>query len=227
MSVVNIVHGSNAVHMFTDAGLFAADGSVTALLHKAHPVPHLGAVFSSRGSYWFMQKIVTAISHHFSTFDEMIAGVRALFVSQYERHAEAIAAADAGEFELWICGWSSARARPESYGISSRNLQLAVHGVEAPAWALQQVGDMVLPRDGRFRQRLAAHPTNSIEELGIAIAECQRQLRGFTPSGVEVTGIAGFIQATTVTSDGITTKILRRWPDQVGQFVSPSPEIFA
>lgn len=220
MPVVNILNTGDAVHMFTDGGAFAQDGTLADIINKAHHLPHLHAVITSRGSYWFMNRMVSAIIERFTGFEELVSGISTLFREQYERHADTIAESEIS-FEIWICGWSSERNRPESYGLRSHGLTHAVHGVDAAPWMLASVHNMNLPWDWDCATRLAGQPIETVEDCGVAIAESQRQFRGVSPNGIEVTGIAGFIQQSTVTRDGVASKILKRWPDKVGELVSP------
>ncbi|MGX1786135.1 hypothetical protein ACWIGM_05320 [Bosea sp. NPDC055332] len=211
--------------MYTDAGLFTNDGTVSAILSKAYCLPHLCAVISSRGSCYFANQLILAINHSFSTFEGLIGGLSAVFRTQYETHESTIALAGAS-FELWLAGWSHVRKAPESYAIASHGLTVHHHGVSAAPWEITRLNNRsIVPRDAKFDRRLAAYSIETPEELGIAVAECQRQLRGTTPHGVEITGLAGFIQHSTVNRDGISTRILKRFPDEVGKHVAPSPEI--
>lgn len=223
MSVVNIIHTPEAVHLFSDGGLFSSDGSVSAILSKAYCLPHLNAVISSRGSCYFANQLVLTINRTFSSFEALVADLPELFRAQYEKHEAVIAEAGAA-FELWFIGWSHERGGPESYAISSHGLTARQHGVDAVPWEIVRLGSCsIVPCDVDFGRRLAARSTNTQEELGIAIAECQRQLRGKNPFGHEITGLAGFIQQSTVSQNGIFTKILKRFPDEIGKPVTPSP----
>lgn len=126
MSVVNIVCGADATHMYTDGGLFSKDGSVSAILCKADCLPHLNTVLSSRGSLFFANQLALTINHTFFSYEGLITGLPQLFRQQYERHRDTIEKAGAS-FELWLAGWSPELGRPEAWAISSHGLCAVRH----------------------------------------------------------------------------------------------------
>ena len=102
------------------------------------------------------------------------------------------------------------------------------------------VGDIVVPPEMYMRVRPKAGAVvvvNIVPESlatfdpfthGVRLMEAQRRVvgamdNGAGKNGVTGHGVGGFAQLTTLQRDGIiTTRILRRWPDEVGERIEPN-----
>lgn len=211
MSVVSIINTGNAIHMLTDGGLFKR-GVVELITNKVRIFPHLKSAFAFRSSLGWWSLLIEQAGYSFESFDHVVDGITEFF----RDGLNSIAAGRQlhGE-ELWFCGWSDERERFEAYGISSHGLRQDVHGVASEPWVLTRIeGNVIVPIDPTFYQRLRAFPTNTIEETGVSIAECQRQVIWGNSHGDDEILVGGHIQLTTVTKDMISQKILRSWPDK-------------
>jgi hypothetical protein len=60
-----------------------------------------------------------------------------------------------------------------------------------------------------------------IERLALITLELQRQQKLDWADGRHLVG--GLAELATVTRGQVVTKILKRWPDQVGAFIEPAP----
>jgi hypothetical protein len=57
----------------------------------------------------------------------------------------------------------------------------------------------------------------------IAAAELQRGYREtYGPKRIETSWVGGFLQLTTVTESEISSRVIHRWPDQIGKRIRPT-----
>jgi hypothetical protein len=227
MTAINVIQRPHAIHMLTDAASYMPDGTLGMVGQKAHPVAHLSAVFSSRGPQLFMPLMSEAVFSAFSSFDEMIDGL----VERVRTAVSAIAptlalCAHGPNFDLVIAGWSTARRRPETYVLTDH----ANYGF--PAWTLKPFGALLITPwtadlDGRLKLTRAelAGKLDPVKD-GLRILEAQRFVKEIQRNETEPAyGVGGFAQLTTVTAENITTRILKRWPDPIGEKLDPTRRV--
>ena len=218
MSAVNIIRVPDAVHIFTDGASYHADGRLGAVGQKVWPLAHLNAALICRGPHLLMPSLIGRISTVFASFDELVAGIVQLAMIAFAEHKATLDCCELGpDFDLFIAGWSEARGRGESYVVCS-------HSTHVEAWSLAPLDDVALsPFNDEFglwmtanAERLAA--TDSMSEMGAEMMEAQRGIKGdHAGKGAPIHGVGGFCQWTMITPCTITTGIVRRWPDAIGE----------
>jgi hypothetical protein len=136
-------------------------------------------------------------------------------------------------FELTCVGWSDRMARPvalmattfepkdpaDIHGLSWTDGYRQFHPQAAPLAGLCPVIDssaalgrsMICPEDLE---------TMDLERDGLALIEEQRRVP-FNFEGRAAYLIGGLAELTTATKAGITRKILRQWPDRIGEPIMP------
>jgi hypothetical protein len=227
MTAINVVQRPHAIHMLTDAASYTPDGTLGAIGPKAHPVPHLNAVFSSRGPRLFMPLVGEYIFHAFASFDQMVDGLVLHVRAATEAYAPTLQrCAHGASFDLVVAGWSTARKRPETYVLTDHeNYGFA-------AWTLQPFGSLLItPWDADLAGRLKLTQAELAGKLdpvkdGLRILEAQRFVKAIQRNETEAAhGVGGFAQLTTVTAENITTRILKRWPDPIGEKLDPTRRV--
>ncbi len=113
-----------------------------------------------------------------------------------------------GRFETVVVGWSEGNGRPEANG-AFRGLfgKLPDRPRQIKCWNFY-------PWDAQERR---PEPTGDVDADAIAVMEIQRglKMRATDGPGIETSGAGGFIQRTSVTREGISIKVLKRWPEDV------------
>lgn len=213
MSAVNIIKTDDAAYLFTDAASYYADGTLGAVGQKVAILGHLNCAISCRGPAGFDDELAQAINTAFGSFDELVESF-ALVVSNYFVGRDRYARCETGpEVEVFLAGWSVSRDRPESYVVCS-------HGLNGEPWSLQPLGPVAIaPYEQALAERLGRlEPSENVIEIGIALMEQQRLVRApHAGAGPAVAGVGGFCQATVVSAFGVSTMIVKRWPDVVGE----------
>jgi hypothetical protein len=226
MSAINIFTTPKAVHVVTDGAAYLSDGTMTAVVQKAHPIAHLRMVLAARGPSILTPLLAEAVQHAFQSFDEAAEGLGEVVEEAVETYSGLLARCSIGAgFDLMMAGWSEARDCPEVYGLSS------IGQPGRPAWTLHKSGQVVFsPDDGApLMKRLEPHAaklslhTNDPLDVALLMMEAQRHVCGVQGGDRPVYGVGAFAQATTVTRDGISSRILRRWADPIGVPLQPIP----
>ncbi len=219
MSACNIITAEDAIYMFTDAANYYGDGTLGAVSQKVSILAHLNCAISCRGPRGFAEELAQAINGEFGTFDELVESF-ALAVSNFYvvGQAQYEHCTTGPEVEVFLAGWSEARARPESYVVCS-------HSLHGEAWSLIPLGPLaVAPYDADLDERCAAlEPSDDVIAMGVALMEEQRKVRGpHAGGGPSVAGVGGFCQVAIIRPQSIQTAVVRRWPDQIGELLGLS-----
>lgn len=182
-------------------------------------------VLAARGPSILTPLLAEAVQQAFRTFDAAALGLAEVIEEAVGTYGEVLGRCDIGaDFDLLMAGWSEARDCGEVYYLSS------IDRAGVPAWTLSKCGPVVLsPNDDAMTERLRPKASqldlsrNDPLAVALVIMEEQRGVAGLQGGDEPVHGVGGFAQATTVTRDGISSRILRRWADPVGVPLRPVP----
>lgn len=214
MSACNIIKTDDAVYMFTDGASYYGDGTLGAVGQKVEILAHLNCAISCRGPAGFGDELAQAINTAFGSFDELVESFAPVVSNFYFVDRDRYARCETGpEAEVFLAGWSESRDRPETYVVTS-------HSLNGEPWSLQPLGPVaVSPYDADLGARLARlQPSENVIEVGVSLMEQQRLVRApHAGAGPAVAGVGGFCQLTVVTGAGVSTMIVQRWPDVVGE----------
>ena len=144
------------------------------------------------------------LSHTFADFDAMVAGIEGAFPDMWARFLRLArdVSYQARNAQLAFAGWSNARGRCEAYLLRGGEEQEKVFS----PWKLVPVrGIMYSPPPD---EAVPFDPEHAERDL-LALIEAQQR---------DCTGVGGFCQLTTLTQDGITQRILRRWPVDIDRY---------
>jgi hypothetical protein len=218
VTAINVIKQANAVHLLTDGASWFFNGGFGPACCKAWPIPHLRAVVSGRGPRLGPLLMADFLNTAGRSYDEMKRNAAVMAQELFECHGDTFIGNPFGpKSEFVIAGWSDAHG-PDAFTISRD---------DNGAWIVTDTGAvMMAPGDATIQQvALATLPVGvtSAEAMdpardGLAMFMAQRAAR-ILADGMPVVG--AFVQLTTVTQDGISTRILERWPEEWGEPTVP------
>jgi hypothetical protein len=223
MTAINVIKQKHAVHMLTDGASWIYPGTyyLGPPVLKAWTLPHLNAVLACRGPLQSPPVLADLFSSSGArSYDELKKAATAIMgaAMSYPAYREIVSGPTGNKIELVIAGWS------ETFGPDAFVIQLK--SGSTAAWALQDIGAvMMAPSSPTIQQTvLAGMPqAGSADDMdpvhdGLAILEAQRAalIAVEKASSDGMVTVGGFAQLTTVTSGSITTRIIHRWPGEMG-----------
>jgi hypothetical protein len=208
------VCATNAVHLLSDAAATFLDSGVVAAIHCKQVPLRSGAVVTGAGSY-------AAIAG----FAELAANlgreeVREAAPELWQKVLKTLP--ERNELcILTVAGWNTTDGRPwvEAFSGDERlgfTTFVAFPSTETPDCTT------------RFLDRFVGDPDAFEPADGVALMEELRRIPRQYQCG-EYPAVGGFAQHTEITRDGVTTRVVRDWPDLTGQRISleerpwPSP----
>jgi hypothetical protein len=179
--------------MITDGAVVDAGGRVVAILSKTIALPHLGVAIALRGSLQMLT--------HLPLF-----GLAPDLAGLQERALSTVRAVD-GDAEVYVAGIDVC------FAVTALGV---VEVIETGSFALTPTNDAIY-RELDFLDERAADKVDP-EVDGLRVMDVLRRNPVQYQKGGA--GIGGFVQLTSVTNAGLTTRILRRWPDHIGAPIS-------
>ena len=223
MTAITVIRQFNAVHVLSDTGVFDEHGRLVAFTNKVWPMPHKNAVICIRG----LAPIAAAIAEIVfrvgcASYDDMRSNVRRELRSNFEAQAALFRSKGLvwGElkFDVIIAGYSES-VGPHCYAFFSYDMASV-----CLAWDEVLLGPIApLPSTDEMMARLNLPDvdTLSIERDGLRIANEQRKVAMPFDVGAPGCGLGGALQLTTITTHMITQRIIHRWPDKIGERITP------
>ncbi|CAO4155154.1 hypothetical protein LPLAFNJD_LOCUS4373 [Methylorubrum aminovorans] len=203
------VAGFGAVHVLTDGWLRGPEGQVFGTAQKVRILGHLPAVVSGRGPSELPEYFADRARWRFVSFDEAVSNMHETYTIALAQFGTANPQARARPNLILMAGWSEERGRPECWVMDS--------GSEAAG--PQQIMNTCAPLSPELIGRLVAMGLSGgmasfdPSRDGLRVMRAQRDLRFPHPvSGEKQPALGGFCQHTVITADGITTRIVERWP---------------
>lgn len=241
MTAVNYVRQRDALHFITDGAAYSPSGVLLGVTQKATAFAHLPAVFCIRGPV-AARGMLTNLTR-VATFDAMVADFELEFEREFEHCASALTDTGLPDVEMMFGGWSEAAQEFQVYMISSCDGadRIAAEQLEArqglampdAAFKLKRLEDVAAIAPNvpvseisiAYGRPLASiDDIRDIDEFGIVLLELQRaRLISNAPGLSPCCNIGGFGQVTTITRDAVSSRIICRWPDQVGEMMCPRP----
>jgi hypothetical protein len=230
MTAINVIRQANAVHILTDGIVCNPEGVICEIGPNAFALPNLPAALAIRGPTQFMPFLIHRLSRECQSLDELLKKVVPVAL---EVHLSVPMTLGYGEvrpnFDLVVAGWSYERRRPESFVVTSQERpdQLGL----TSAWQLFDLPDVLIaPSVGMAQiQSIGWRIPQSAEAFqpaidGPKLLMAQRLSKGLHASSQnrDIDSVGGFVQLTTVHSQGVVTTILHRWPDRMGQRIRQS-----
>jgi hypothetical protein len=223
MSAFSVIHTAASVLVLSDGAMVdETTGVLIGTAGKVFPLPKQNAVMVQRGSGLasFLYNKVSMMGNTFDELEMRIGDGLYGFLGDAIAKDKAVGAAWT-EFDILIAGISEKSRGPRSFIVMSFDHPL--HD-QIKAWQPFDTGPTPWLTPGTDEMLAMIDPTIfDPERDGIRIMEAQRQI--LQPQGPKgglryITG--GFAQLTTVTKEQITTKIIHRWPDKIGEKITPA-----
>jgi hypothetical protein len=225
MTAINLYASGPRGLLMTDTAAYDDDGLVHRFVSKSVAIPRLRAAIATRGMIEMLPMLASRLDLAARDFDQVIddggAIVRHWFDEQ-DRDGDVLEA----EFELSVVGWSESRKACLAIQMTSMD----VPGRAAFTWStgavligpnppMQDLIDAGVLVGGIFDER-------NIEAALLKVIEIQRSYKttlGTDPSLPERHTVGGQAIVTEVTEHGIAQRIVRTWPDRLGEHIDPSP----
>lgn len=217
MSAINTLVKRDSVHLITDAASYDSAGNLVAAIPKVALLPHINAAVACRGPRASVPLFADLLSAAASTYDELKAHAPTFLRELRPMLDATFAHCEFGAvFDVVIAGISES-AGPDAYLICSHER----YGVQ-PWTVVQFAGLAMMPADAATQELVLASIPDDVELVdperdGRIILEAQRAFPMDHGGGRVFTGVGGFGQLTSITRDGISTRVIHRWPDEVGQ----------
>jgi hypothetical protein len=230
MTAINVVRQLNAVHILTDGIVCNSEGIICEIGPNAFALPNLPAALAIRGPTQFMPFLLHRLSRECQSFDELLKTVVSVAL---EVHMSIPMTLGYGEvrpnFDLVVAGWSHERGHPESFVMTSQEGPGQVGLTDA--WQLLSLPDVLIAPTVSMAQiqSVGWRAPENAEAFqpnidGVKLLTAQRLSKGLRPRirDRDIESVGGFVQLTTVHSQGVASSILHRWPDRLGQRISQS-----
>lgn len=222
MTAITVIRQFNAVHVLSDTGVFDERGRLLELTNKVWPMPHKNAVICLRGLAPLCAAIAEIVFRiGYASYDDLRSKVRRDLRSTFDAQTALMRSKGlvSGElkFDVIIAGYSES-AGPHSYAFSSYDMS-----PDCLAWSEISLGPIApLPSTDEMMARLNLPNADAllIERDGLRIANEQR-LIPMIPASDHGCGLGGSLQLTTITTHMITQRIIHRWPDKIGERITP------
>jgi len=231
MSAINGFVRSNAAFLLTD-GLSYFEGIPDDVnLNKAHRLYRLNAVVAATGPAQFGEWMSTRLAY--KSFDNLIETAEWQITHHFKRYAREYRDGDAVSCVV-LAGWHEKEERPAIYSIELETAgtpkallvrQNAEFEEKHVATRLTELPIIAMPPPSREEfQEAGFDLIADVEKVDpesylLHCMEIQRRKRF---DGRHVVG--GHAVLTTVTRDGVTQRVVHRWPeDRVGKTIRPKP----
>lgn len=220
MSLLNVIRQWDRAHIITDGAVFDENTRIVAFMPKVHCLPQLNAAVGFRGDAMISQHLASMFqmaSGKYKTFEglrrSIVKDTRDL-LNALIKNAHVAPNHDALEMEIAVAGWSE-WSGAETFYFHTGN------SPEGP-WKIITGHDLrCSPSTPKIADQIFEHLNVSrplMPEAIISAAEIQRwHMEPMGPKQLLTSWVGGFLQVTTVTRDEITTKVIHRWPDQIGE----------
>jgi hypothetical protein len=231
MTAANLVVAERAAYLLTDSATYATDGAVLDLRPKVIASPELRIAIAGNGETWDTKEFITrcwmglqpSSDGAIAALPQLVGILKADLEAYYRRHQTPMRPASEWPpphvFHLFATVWSQERQRPEGYAISSRGAAFYPHSAVLSGCVYQMKRHIQPPFAGPLSQDPYSEQFDP-ERDGLALIEAQR--RWVDADGRHIVG--GTAQLTTVSEVGVTTTVLREWPDEIGRRIEPNPE---
>lgn len=233
MTAINVFRGRRRVVVMTDGAAYDRDGVVGGFGLKCAALPHLGAALATRGSMTALPFYAAILGSTFTTFDGLVARGAGTIEAIYDGRLYDFARSGESEIELILAGWSTARGRAESYAIASTVSEWGIAGAEP--FQMQELPPATTAPtilEPGFAERLGFRSYDDFEwfdpvKHGLLIMEQQRRQRHHCTTakdGGEHHIVGAFCLSTEIVEGQVLQRVLRRWPDMIGERIQPGED---
>lgn len=218
MTAINALVRRDRVHVMTDGAVFLPEGQVIGSMQKVYILAQADAVLAIRGPTYIGPTLYGALNGASLTgFDDLLSklipAVRHSLDSLELLDPDAVAAVsarlDLRRADVVLAGWSQERGRGEIHKLDT----------SAAEWQVEPQGDgFIMPGDNpALMERLQAHNWDLSDERQderrlLQLVHHQAAVDDLLPNGARFPTAGAFAQHTIITAQGISTRIVERWP---------------
>lgn len=205
--------------LMSDAAVYNDAGVLTAISSKIILLPALKAAGSCRGNLIPLRLVEMAIED-FGSWDAFRPNAPAVF----EAVDQLMTCIVPGRFyEFVLVGWSAERDRAEVVFHTSHDQVPEGFNLGRPTLITETLiprgpGLEALSEIAPFDFDPRTHGLEAMEQAHRTLADLRC---GQGPDEFMAHSVGGFVQLVTITPEGITSEILRNWPDQIGRPIEP------
>lgn len=225
MTAINIVLRGDTAHVLSDGAGYTTDGAIVSFQQKVFPLATLNAAFAIRGSTWVWAPLLGFINELHDTFDDLVGGLPETWARCRAAQSDFAGQQWDEPHEVLVVGISEARGLAEAYVL----VNTPAHGLPV-ATMIPLAEGLVIPGEPSWIEGLAARgldPTDEAFDMevdGLRLLEEQRaRAWPILIDGPPRYAVGGFAQLTTVRRGEFSSRILRRWPDQIGEKIGGGP----
>jgi hypothetical protein len=235
LSVANILLQPDAGYLFSDAGGWDADGRLVRVDTKLHLLPRAKAAVVVRGMQPPASVIALALEgidtldHLLNWLPDMARRLKRMRFPTDSRFSDAV-----GGLELTVVAWRDEIDEigiPGGWRLTSDDPNSPAYdgsimpGEDAAPYKLQPSGVLWIS-PGPSSLAAFGKPLNGVEDVfaldaeidGLALMEIQRSEKfDVLRTGRPIHIVGGFCEVAKVTAAGVGRRVLRYWPDVVGQ----------
>lgn len=218
MTAIVAVTGPTRVDVLCDGAVYLPDGTLLDVMSKVWPLAGMRACVGGRGLAVMPPAFLIRAGWMVPTFDALVAHF-AEILTELERTMRPRVGDAFDHHELVLAGWSESRDRGEVY---------FEQGHAEPRRVLRECTEVLVlgPDPDKHWAALQGKAAQfDPERDGLPIFEEMRARRmtldATRPEAAEGHGVGGFVDVTTITRDGLSKRILHRWPeDRVGEKIA-------
>lgn len=236
MSSIIIIQKTDAVHLITDGAFYDAEGRVVDVRSKVVELARSGCLMAVRGANYpsMPLEFLLGMQPNFDAIMTALPDTLRSILQMFDIVTDGDALCVERHFEVTIAGWSDER-QAWTAGIAStfrpcdpEDVQGISHldGYE-PFMPLLAASACCMPAvDGvgilgrTFNRQEDVDGLDPVKD-GLLLHEAQRLVVGVTGDGQIQYLVGGLAELVTVSAAGITRQLLRRWPDQIGELITP------
>jgi hypothetical protein len=235
MTALNIIRQGEIVHIISDGVFCDSNGIVCELAPNTWSLPHLPAAIGISGSPHIMPFLVNRLGRECRSFDDIPNKIVPIALDVHISFPMTYGNFGWGdvrpEFDLVAAGWSEARRRPVSYLVTRSNRSTgSPHS--GGFWEVIELPDaLIAPPVSKQTFALAgwnlpdSPQTFRPESDGIRLLETQRlspvPINPKEPDGNHGFVVGGFVLLTSISANGVSERVLHRWPDRIGRKIVP------
>ena len=221
MTAINILVQRDAVHFVSDGASYDAEQRLVSVGPKVWPLPHISAAIGVRGPAIALPLLAYFVGHAANSYDALKINIVEVLENAFANiHIVLGQCATGAAFEVAIGGIS------ETIGADAYVVSCSKDGMVSPLTQITELGFMPSCEeiDSFVMMQTAKHlqsksPIDEIDpsDFGLQTIEMQRSAKFGDHNTCHV---GGFVQLTTVRASGVETKVLRRWPDGIGDLLN-------
>jgi hypothetical protein len=211
MTAINAWAGKDSATVYTDAAWVGPDGRLLWIAPKVVPLPHITAAMVVRGNSQTIHALQSHLPALLTSFDQAVREAGPMMLDPPKDLRAAMGPESFGGWQVMLLGYS------EHMGsFAGAFMQGTIENGE-PGWKVDPFMRLASPMSDDLAAKVEPMNDDPGPRGAGAIMDRQRRILNTDPAGVPGYVVGGFCQRTHITREGITTTIVRRWPDKIGE----------